>query len=331
MSSVSDILVCAICKDKQNVFRYGAPYCKSICENCVLSDAWPKISLEQFKASLPPPITTPPQKEALEDYALGSYLQKGREPSSTMFTSPLNLTGFRGSIAITGGVGVGKSTLLDVVLHSMAISRCRVGEYLTEWRLPSKEIIISVSDFSRFISSNLRDISTSAHFLASVFYREVYRDLFDYLNLMTGTPWRIVFDRFFLENIVFATDPTIDSGPLFRHFWPSECALASLRALMPKQVYVICWLKDDDYTIDNTMRSKLVQKRNRCDYELATVDDDYGWFYSAALDMYEKCGAAPIILNLNGDGGAAALAQLSKGLGGVKRMPVHKLSDFPGY
>lgn len=244
----------------------------------------------------------PHQRCALDAYETGMYLAKGVEPSSDYMQTPIDLDLFEGSIAITGAVGIGKSSLCDAALFDNC-TKIYQGKHIQVHSVKNSKpsLIVAVSDFSSYIEQCLRDISENAHFHAAVFYRECYEEIWKFSHENT-TPWMILWDRFPLENIIFADSATrFSSALLFEEFWPTEAMLTSLKSLRPSVTVFPIW-SADDLTFDYKKRSEMVLKRARCDFEREHATDDFTWFYKGAWELYR--GSHRMILPLNQYAGA---------------------------
>jgi hypothetical protein len=229
----------------------------------------------------------PHQTIALNDFKLGDYLDKGKNPTAEFMVLPLRLENFKGSIVISGAVGIGKSSLLRAVESTMYLFH--QGKHLAVFERDGA-LVISVNDFSSYISKALRDITVNAHFHAAVFYRECYEELWNFNRVHNDLPWLILWDRYPLENIVFGRDPALDPKLLFAEFWPTKSMWLMLHKLFPSHVYFPTWLKNDGEAVvlDKDKRKELVLKRSRCDFEIAHAEDDFDWFYRAAQHVYSE-------------------------------------------
>ena len=248
------------------------------------------------------------QEEALEDFLTGAYLARDHDPvlASAYFTSPMHLEHFKGSICVTGAVGIGKTTLLKRFVEGSTVT-----EHGKDWpalvlldNTPNYKTfrvymmenvrVFMVEDFSNYIDRFLRDITPSAHIHAQIFYREMYQEIWHFAMGARG-PWKIVWDRFPIENIVFAQSK-LDAGPLFREFWPTKHCLDALKAMIPNDVLICLWNKGTvtEPENDNEVRLAHVRQRARCKFEVDATDDQL-WFYQHALQIYERIAGADFI------------------------------------
>lgn len=265
-----------------------------------------RITLGELKTSNT--LLKPWQLAALDDFKTGDYLIHGRDPPNSGSNEELILDDkFKGSIVVSGAVGVGKTTLLAKVLETEGYLPCREFNYMLDlqyselfWRERTKDVVVSFSDFSNYISRHLRDIPpNSSFFHAQVMYRSQMDEL---LKIVKELPklfpplntWRLVFDRFPLENIVFATEEC-NSNLLLSEFWPTKNALNNLKKICPRDIiFVALYCCDEEALIKNhgskyndSLRAEHIKKRNRCEFELKMANASSEWFYDAALAVYK--------------------------------------------
>ena len=224
---------------------------------------------------------TAPQAEALHDYQKGEYLDMGETPNAPHLRRPLNLQQFGKSFCVSGAVGVGKTTLISKAMGSAPLIHS--ARYIRVFRFPSVDILC-VSDFSAFISQYLRDLTPSSHYHAGWFYANAYAEIWHYSQIATRR-WHILWDRFALENIVFARDPATVPSLIFSEFWPSKTALRGLHSLRPVFVVWPVWLKKGEF--DWSMRTNNILQRRRREFEVEHADEDAMWFYESAFQLYK--------------------------------------------
>lgn len=237
----------------------------------------------------------PHQRQAIEDYCFEKYLAVGRTPYSIELALPMELKHYMGSFCVTGAVGIGKTTALRAFCDSypkakLAPPTCPM-QFVTLYRLEDFDLL-KVDDFSTYIEQFLRDITPTAHIHAQVMYREIYRSLWRHSH-SSPRPWMLCWDRFPLENILFAREAA-PSGALFSEFWPTAVALNGLKKLVPSKVYMPYWPggkgPNGEILIDDERRIRQVAQRDRCDAELVSKDDQ-AWFYHGALKLYKIIGS----------------------------------------
>jgi hypothetical protein len=244
------------------------------------------------------------QQEALNDFLNAEFLARGKDPKNGVWAKQKFLgPNFKGTITFSGAVGAGKTTLLFRLMAFFGdMQPTQSDDFWSLYEsLHGDFAVFVMKDFSCYINKYLRDIPPSASFHAQVMYRTQVENLIDAAKKLT-VPWIIFWDRWILENILFARSENVDCGLIFRDFWPTSEIVEELQKMAPKKVVMVAPLskKENGFVLDNAVCETRVTLRDRCQFELDHAKDPSGWFYQSACWLYDKLGSEIIVFDSSG-------------------------------